>query len=412
MSGADPDLEGKIGSAIDAILDGEDLAAERRREYRESQSEREEAYAKVRVDAPMDGVAGTDAAGDKPAPKSEPKKLVLTKLWTCDELVQPGHILVANESSGPPRIYIHDGYRSIVELGLDGKVAETFELDLPSDAPVMTSRTVVNKSGVRYFVAFATKTKQVHIFDNLWKRRFSYPDEDFTHPGIADVLIADLDGDKSPEINISFWGVAGIQSLSFEGKRLWPRRLIKSLEDVRRLAASGPDEKGQRKLLASHYGGSLATFAYGGERGQEINVPGHFLVDIVSADLNDDGQPELCTLATGAEGTLVALGIDMKGDVAWNYPLPGVPRLAVEHIKTVNLPKASGGSASYWLLLAPDSSLHVVDSDGELLDKFSYGADVVSAVIVENEGKRILLVSTSDGVDAWQVSMRSQKPDE
>ncbi|MCG8583817.1 MAG: TlpA family protein disulfide reductase, partial [Pirellulales bacterium] len=221
--------ETQIAAAIDDVLAGVDVAQRKKLEFREAVAAREKFLSEVLVGAAV------GESSNRIADQSKPTRLKLTKLWTCDALAQPRHILTTDSASGTPRVYVHDGWSSIVEIGLDGKVIDTHEFKLPGDSPVSTSRTVVDGNGVRHFVAFATKQNQVHVFDNLWKHRFSYPDADLTHPGISNVLLADLNGDAVPEINISFWGAAGVQALSLEGKRLWPRRLIKSLEDIQGL---------------------------------------------------------------------------------------------------------------------------------------------------------------------------------
>lgn len=402
--GARDDMEAKIAGAIDGLVKGRDLATETKREYRKAMARREAKYTEVAVENPKsDGSADSEKKPEKTAKKSAPEKIKLTKKWTSDDLLHPGNILVVDEPNGAPKILVHDGWHSVVELDLDGKVVATHDLDLPKDSPVANLRTTVNDAGVRYYVAFATKQKQLHLLDNQFKRLFSYPDADYKHPGIADVQFLDLDGDGNDEINVSYWGVVGLQSLSTDGKRLWPRRLIKSLENVRRIAATGADEKGARTLLAVHDGGKLATFAYGGERGPDVIVPGHFIIDIFSADLTGDDKPEFCALAAGAEGAVVALGIDEKGDVIWNLPLPGVPELAIDHVAYGALWPGDEHGKRQWVLLAPDSSLHFVSPDGTVLDSFNYGRPVRAVAVVEHDGESLLIVSHSDGVDAWSV---------
>jgi thiol-disulfide isomerase/thioredoxin len=393
-----------IEKTIDGLLAGEDLAAAKIREYRTALAEREKQLSRVLIGG------SADAAPEKIAPKSQPRKLRLTKLWSLTDLIQPGQIVVAESDGGAPRVYIHDGWNAVAEIGLDGKVAETYDLDLPEDSPVSNSRTVVDKSGNRHFVAFATRQEQVHVFDNLWKHRFSYPDEDVAHPGVANVLLADLDGDAQPEINISFWGVAGIQALSFEGKRLWPKRLIKSLSDIRGLAVTGADDKGQRRLVASHYDPTLAVFAYGGERLSDIVVPNQILFDVFSAEF--DGAQKYCVLASGAKSQIAALGIDEKGEVLWTHELPGVPELVIEHVSTGMLPTSSTSKARHWVLLAPDSSIQFIDAEGELLDQFNYGSQLRAIAVVEHNGKSILLASTSESVDAWELGVSEGAEDE
>ncbi|MCG8585088.1 MAG: hypothetical protein MI757_10280, partial [Pirellulales bacterium] len=160
----------------------------------------------------------------------------------------------------------------------------------------------------------------------------------------------------------------------------------------------------KRRLVVAHYDAALATFGYGGERGRDIIVPGHVLFDIRSAEFEDQ-EHKYCALATGGQGQISALGVDEKGDVSWTRRLPGVPHLAIDYVTTGVLPTADSKKSWHWVLLAPDSSIHFVGADGEVLDKFNYGSEVRAVAVVEHEGKSILLASTPAGVEAWEIGL-------
>jgi hypothetical protein len=140
-------------------------------------------------------------------------------------------------------------------------------------------------------------------------------------------------------------------------------------------------------------------------------VPGKYLFDIASASFGDD-QHKYCALASGADGQISALGINEKGKVLWSQKLPGVPELPVENLSTGMLPTSATQKARHWVLLAPDSSLHFVAADGKLLDQFNYGSELRAVAVIEHDGKSVLLASTPDGVEAWQIGVHETKPDD
>ena len=68
----------------------------------------------------------------------------------------PGNILVVPQPGGPPRLAVIDALKSIVELGLDGKLVAAHSLELEKDEVVSNLRTAVAPGGKRLFLAFAS----------------------------------------------------------------------------------------------------------------------------------------------------------------------------------------------------------------------------------------------------------------
>ncbi len=101
------------------------------------------------------------------------------------------------------------------------------------------------------------------------------------------------------------------------------------------------------------------------------------------------------------EGVFVAVGLDLKGQVLWSYPLPrGIHQYPVEPVTTGQL---LGEGPRQWLVAAADGSIHMLASDGTLIDRFNYGAPLTGLAATAWNGKRVLLVATERAVDAWQV---------
>ena len=101
---------------------------------------------------------------------------------------------------------------------------------------------------------------------------------------------------------------------------------------------------------------------------------------------------------------MVALGLDAKGDILWNYPLPnGIHNQPVELVTPGRFPTANGDVQGVWLVAGADSSIHILSVDGKLIDKFNYGEELTGMATAMIDDKPTLLVSTAKGVTAWSI---------
>jgi hypothetical protein len=213
---------------------------------------------------------------------------------------------------------------------------------------------------------------------------------------VADAQLADLDGDGQPEMLVSYWGVVGVQGATLEGQRAWAN---KSLEHVFRIAVTGEDAKGQRRLLCTHSQGTLASMDHNGTAGQPIGVGTHFLRSIHIADLEGDGQMEYLGLASSAAGADTAMGINLAGEELWNHPLPrGVQKHPIEMVLWGDL---VGEGSQQWIVAGPDGSIHLIAANGTVIEQFNYGAALAGLAVTRINGKPALVVATAAGVDAW-----------
>jgi thiol-disulfide isomerase/thioredoxin len=334
------------------------------------------------------------------AQRSEPKTFKLARLWDCTELTAPGNVLVVQSADGPPRLLVVDAGRSVAEVGLDGKLIATHPLNIEQTELVSSLRTAAGADGKRYVAALASAQQRFHLLDPRWKLVFSYPQDALENPhsGIADVQLGELDGSGTLAAYVGYWGLVGVQAVSLEGKRLWSNR---SLSNVERMAILGPDAQGRRRLLCTTASDQLVVLDSGGQRQGEVTVPGRYLHWIVAADLTGDGQPELCALAAPRLGENEAIGLNLKGEELWAHPLPkGVYQLPVEPVVAGRL---LPGTAGQWLISGADGSIQAIAADGKLLDRFNYGAALAGLATAELDGKPLLLVSTSNALEAWKV---------
>lgn len=387
-TGYQPQLAMELPAKLEKLLAGENL-------YEQAIKDFEEGGKMAGVEAPVQLA--------EIAKKTEPAKLKLSSLWTCAELTRPGNFLIVQNGEGQDQVFVLDAWRTAVELSADGKIAARHELDIPKEpeeAVISFLRTMVDGDGKRYFAGSAVNVQQVHLFDDEWKTQLSFPDKQ--HAGIADVQLADLNGDGQPELNIGYWGEDGVQNVALSGKQHWVSR---ALDNVMRLAVV--EGQGKRELLAASLRGNLVPFNAEGKDAKPIVLAERFIRLVFSADLDGDGQSELCAitqnkLADGGLGPDIAVGLNAAGDELWNHPLPpGVhPEGAIE---MVSAGKLLPGETGQWVIAGADGSVHILSAGGEEIDHFGYGVALSGIAIAQLDGHGVLLLSSEKGVEALQV---------
>lgn len=405
-SGGNPKLAEVLPEKIDKLLAGENIYEAPLQEYREQIKRYREA---------MEKEAATQHEGGEPpameeqklpetkiAPKSEPAALKLSPLWKCDQLKCPGNMLVLQDGKEPPRLLVVDSFKSLVEVGADGKVIATHDVNMDEKAMevVSNARVFAGKDGKRYVVVFASAQQRFHLFDEQWKQVMSYPADALAkpHSGIADVEFVDFDGKGSPQICVGYWGVVGVQGVSLAGNRLWSER---SVSNVVHMAVTSADAQGKRSLICTNHTGSLALLNGEGQRGDNIVVPDRAIQWIVTADLRGDGQLLWCGLSAAKIGEYSVLGISPKGEELWEYPLP--PGIQQQPVEPIIAGKVKRDGPGQWLLPGPDGSIHIVAADGKPMDKFNYGAPLQGLATMDIGGQPALIVATATGIEAWKV---------
>lgn len=345
------------------------------------------------------------AAGDPPvaeiAPHDEPQNVKLTKLWSCGELTEPGNILIVPSEGGSPKILVHDGWRHVVELNAEGQTVARHELkDVPSTAGTSCLRTAVDGKGKRYYLALASAQQQIFLFDDEWQPLLTYPKE-VGHEGVADALLADLDGDKELELYVSYWGIVGVQRASLDGQKKWAYR--EQVEKVYALAVTSPNAEGVSQLLCAngHEPGWLELLDSYGQEQQKIVVANQHLYRLAAADLNGDGETEYAGVAPSPTGAEVVVGFDLAGNELWTQPLAKGNHQSL--IEMLSVGRLLPGDAAHWLAASPDGGILFIAADGQLADSFHYGTALHGLAAAEINGARVLIVSTPQKVEAWKV---------
>ena len=403
--GLNPKYAESLQAKLSQVLTGQDIFEEPLKQYHEQVEElRKFAKSTEAVQPepqPGDAIVAKDVRipETKTAKNSEPSTFKLASLWKCTDVKMPGNIVVVGDKKGSERLLVVENGNSIAEVGFDGKLLALHKLDLAANEAVSSLRTAVGADGRRYVVAFLPTQQRCHLIDENWNLVVSYPEDALKnpHPGIADVLLGDLNGDGTLKMYVSFWGVVGVQGVSLDGKRLWNNRT--DVSNVGCIAIGAVD--GRRELYCTNNPGNIVVLDALGERRGAIGVANRRLRWIADADLRGDGRPLWCGLASERIGEITAVGFSPAGEELWSYPLPvGIPPQPIEPIVPGRITRNGAGQ---WLLPGPDGSIHIISADGEPLDKFNYGAVLNGLATLDLNGQPVLVVATHGGVEAWKV---------
>ncbi|HTU26584.1 MAG TPA: redoxin domain-containing protein, partial [Pirellulales bacterium] len=401
--GYKPNLAEALPKLLDKLLAGENVADQTLAEYRKVRADFERQLAEATVGVNQE----IEMPRAKIAECSEPEKLKLEKLWTTEDIKNPGNVVVYANADGQQRIAVFDGWRTIAELDGEGKTIARHDIDLPEDGAATQLRTAVDGEGRRTFAAFAVAQRKVYLMDESWQAIGSYPEE--TRQGISDVQLADVDGDGKLEILVGYLGEVGVQCASLTGERIWSNR---NFENVLSVAPLYRDPDGHHRILVGNERPALGVVDYSGTQLADIPVPTRPIDIIVAANLSDlpssaaeSGEPgawRLAALSASKPSEFVAVGLDFHGSELWNYPLPvGVRNTPCDQLIPGHV---LGNAPGQWLLTGADGSIHILAADGSLLDRYQYGDELTGIGTMLVDGQGVLLVATAHGLTAWKVA--------
>lgn len=341
-------------------------------------------------------------------PASEPVACRKKELWVSETLYSPTSILPEPEKK---RILVLENGNSVAVLDPLGKVAERHLLPIPEDEFLETLRSVETSAGTVY----AAIGKRIFLFDASWNPKTVYPpmqNDDVphadgesvskarkTHGAVSDVLLGDWDRDGEPELYAAFWDEEAFLKLSLTGEVM---AVGEGVSNVFQIAGMKNLEKPELKVIDQS--GAISTFS---PKDLELKgvqaIPQRTLCSLKVHDFGVDGNEEMAGIALGVRVKFKAVGVTLDGKELWNLDLPNYAyQRKIEKILPLYMDSESEVRTG-WLVIGPDSSLHLMEPTGMLIDEFHFGKLITGAASCVFDGRPCLFLAAPDSVTALEI---------
>ncbi|MCH2183166.1 MAG: hypothetical protein MK108_14295 [Mariniblastus sp.] len=361
---SEPDWPTQLQAAMRRIEQGEDVAAEMRREYENYRQQYDDQLA---ANDPGELFAGP---GDEAAATEvAPPRVRFQKQWESGTLTSGGNL-----DSQQEQLYVLDGFQTIVVLDSNGQTATAnMPLKLPESHGVNRLRSMTTRDGQQWFAGFSMLGRTVFLFDPTWQTVYQYPPTGTPHDGISDVQLVDT-GSGQPELQVAFVGQQGIHQvdtttgeamvLSRQPTRsltAGPQNLYVSGDELRRLKdGSTVDQAYQYRVVT---GDSRIRVALGKNQGNRWN--------------------------------LVAFG--PTGQRLWERPVG--PQDFATDLENVSLSPGQN-----WLAIADaKGQVELIDFSGQQLGEHRFDQPIHGINWLNDPAGNHLAVSFADHVELWQI---------
>ncbi len=400
--GANDRIGEDLVEVVETVAAGKPTAAVVQRRF-----ERRLAEYRARIDTATGG--GTAALPEQViAPRRQPDRFKLVRAWRTDAVALPGNVVRADppyeDSGGSPRLFVLDGWRSVVELDAAGSEVARHELELPADAAIGFLRTAIDREGRRWWLGGSVGGQHLFVFDNRWRRHAVYPPLGAAaHAGVSGAEFVDLDGKGGPEIVAGFFGGVGLHGVSLEGRRIWKER---SIETVISLAADVAGEDGRQGVVVVDARGRLVRVGPDGEPRSPVLVDGSRIQSLHAAPVGvtEAMEPAWAFLAIAGEslGRTRLVGVASSLAARWNHDLPaGIHRDGpIEPVAWADL---LGSRRRQWLVAAPDGSVIIAWDDGGIVGHYAHGEAIVGLNGFVSGGVPHLVIATRTAVEALRM---------
>lgn len=414
--GFNPLLVNEASECIDKLKQGVSVYKQEQ-ESRLAEAEQYERHRKewlareIFVDA--DVIEQTTMPETVAAQPTQPRQFQLKPLWTVNDIQNPGGIISEDsQEDAPGKLWALENGKNVVQISQTGSVEARYDLGLDAKETCSFIRKSPTGKNAAQFLAFAPGQQRIHVYDNDWKNLFHYPDDALQRPheGIQDARFGNLENSDEPEIYIGFLGTRGAQSINCKGGLRWSNRALGTVFSV------APYRTQNENLILCCAGSSGMitvlhkdgkTFGDGNKVGV-IDLKNNLAAMVYSANLkpgdkSDDSAPiddSLCALCPNQNAYLL-VGFNMRSEILWTYKLSqGIPKRPIDYLTSADI--MPNGDA-IWIALGSDGSIHFINRDGLLIDSFNHGQFVYGLTLAKWDGKRVLILSDSDGVKAYEI---------
>ena len=382
-----------VKAAVRRVAAGDDVASEMQAEYVRYLDSYHQQLATVSaadlIGPEKPGTAMIASAGDQRifAIRLKPKQE-----WVNTEFKQAGNVAVMNsdlqsELSNDVAYSIFDGWRTIVEVGQDGKTIDRIELKLPVGEAGNLIR-VGGDGGKRMTAVFATLGDKVYLYDQNWHQILVYPSPDLQHQGIRDCRLTDLNNDGVSELAVAFDGTEGIHLV--DPKTGQGSQISKS--NSTSMVASGGD-------IVVAGSGKIATLKTGLTNVGESELQFKRVASI--------GSQHLCGIGVTENGHWNAVGFDEQLKRIWTLSIGS--QFFESQLEPITATRIGKGQMTevLWAIADTEDVIHLVSGSGKWLGDFQSKSKIGGVGLDSRNGKTRLIVCNQTGVECWDLNLES-----
>jgi thiol-disulfide isomerase/thioredoxin len=376
---------------VKKLLAGEELLDEVREKHQKEIDE----YQKILDSATIKGsLIMSEPESTEAVDRNLPEKLKVEELWKsklADLQVPGGLAVIQSEGGEAEEIAVIDNGEAVVRYDAEGKKLGRVKLPGSKERVGGVIRGATDAEGKRWFLVTGAGWEQAFLFDDEWKLVMAFPDE--RHSGIGDAELLDIKGTGSPQIIVGYRGGRGIQAGTLTGERLWSNRFLDHVLNV----VEGPSgEKDTRSIWCTSTRGTVVEIDAVGQASREIVVPGHAIVALQPVFGKSEWH---CGVSQINPSQYSVVAFNEEGKVQWEYQLPEGAYYALPLITRIE-PEENEDAC---VVAGPDGSLHFLDNDGKLIDRFDYGDSINDLAVMPTDGGIFLWVSAGSRLTAWWI---------
>lgn len=393
----------ELSVVIEKVQRGADVAGEMETAYQEFQAN----YQKQRIDASarnllnpseIKSVAIVDPQPTASNLAGQPWKPVI--VWSNKQFTQPGNVVI-NQHRSPPSLLILDGWRSVVELDLDGSEIGRYKLELPEQSAVSCLRLAPSSEGNARFAAFNVQSESIFLFDKDWKLVSTLPPSHFEHDGIRDAVFLSR-SQKEP-------GAKGLLlvALANDGGCVEFDNESRVMKQVFRSRADSIVRIFDQVYFANPTNwGLLQDESEQTSKDEDLMYQKLFAVE--SASKQENSFVGITSVDRDNNWYFGRLGSD--GKLAWRQPIGAqLFENEIESLSGCNfaIDQTDGSSRAISTIIAIADSgnrVTVVSEDGTFLGQFAAPAPLSGIAMLQYQGSLHLILSTKEGVANYRLS--------
>ncbi len=341
-------------TAIKRIDQGDDVASEMRRDY---ENFLEEYHRQLTLKNPLRKSETSASLVSQTTPSKNFKQV---ELWST-ALNSPGKICI--DDRGQLDIFVLEGFRTVAKLSSRGKIIQRKQLEIPANVGVDQIQMYRNNNGNRWFAVYSKGGQQVFVFDDQWKKLFTFPATGQAKQNlqIRDVILADLDRDNRGEMYINIGGTRqhrGVFRIELDSGNQHASYTLQAVDTIGQTTILA--RNGQTNIFCATSGGQAVVL------NAELIPQKTFSLDGfgVRSTQIDAGKINSCLLTMKNDGGSL-IGFAANPKPAWKFDFPSSQK--IDSIISI-IPTKMNGSAMW--MTASSNGVVMLIHENRLVDRF------------------------------------------